>query len=67
VRWEGLQPADATWEDVQEFRDRYPAFELEDEATSSFRRRVEMLWSGACIHGAVVSSSQEISSAARFG
>jgi hypothetical protein len=31
VHWKGQSPASATWEDVEPFRARYPAFQLEDE------------------------------------
>jgi hypothetical protein len=31
IRWEALPPSEATWEDVEDFKLRYPAFELEDE------------------------------------
>jgi hypothetical protein len=31
VRWKGESPASATWEDVDEFRVKYPSFQLEDE------------------------------------
>jgi hypothetical protein len=31
VRWEAQPPSECTWEDVEEFRTRYPVFELEDE------------------------------------
>jgi hypothetical protein len=31
VRWEALPPSEATWEDVEDFKQLYPTFELEDE------------------------------------
>jgi hypothetical protein len=31
VRWEAQPPSDATWEDVEAFKQSYPTFELEDE------------------------------------
>lgn len=31
VLWEGLPPSAASWEDMDQFRLRYPAFQLEDE------------------------------------
>jgi hypothetical protein len=31
VQWKGQSSASATWEDVESFRARYPAFQLEDE------------------------------------
>lgn len=31
VHWEGRTHADATWEVVEDFKDRYPAFQLTDE------------------------------------
>ena len=30
VHWEGRAPADATWEAVEDFKDRYPEFQLAD-------------------------------------
>ena len=31
VHWEGWTTADSTWEDIDEFKERYPAFQLADE------------------------------------
>jgi hypothetical protein len=31
VQWEGGTAADATWEPLPEFKERYPTFKLEDE------------------------------------
>jgi len=31
VHWAGCTPADATWETVEDFKDRYPVFQLTDE------------------------------------
>jgi hypothetical protein len=31
VHWRGEPASSATWEDLDDFRDRYPAFQLEDE------------------------------------
>ena len=31
VHWDGRAPADATWEAVEDFKDRYPEFQLADE------------------------------------
>jgi hypothetical protein len=31
VQWEGLPPSSASWEDLQQFKKRYPQFQLEDE------------------------------------
>ena len=31
VHWEGRTAVDATWEDIDDFKDRYPAFQLADE------------------------------------
>jgi len=31
VQWEGLPAADATWEPIADFKERYPTFQLEDE------------------------------------
>ncbi|RLM58291.1 uncharacterized protein C2845_PM18G05570 [Panicum miliaceum] len=31
VHWKGESAASATWEDVDAFRDKFPAFQLEDE------------------------------------
>jgi hypothetical protein len=31
VRWEGCDAADATWEALPDFKERYPEFKLEDE------------------------------------
>jgi hypothetical protein len=31
IRWKGKPPSAATWEDVDSFIDKYPAFQLEDE------------------------------------
>ena len=31
VHWEGRTAADSTWEDIDDFKDRYPAFQLADE------------------------------------
>jgi hypothetical protein len=31
IRWKGEPPSAATWEDVDSFIDKYPAFQLEDE------------------------------------
>jgi hypothetical protein len=31
VRWKGQATTDATWEDVADFRDKFPHFQLEDE------------------------------------
>lgn len=34
VQWVGRGPADATWEPLEQFRERYPQFQLEDELFS---------------------------------
>ena len=31
IQWHGLPAEEATWEQLQEFQDLYPAFQLEDE------------------------------------
>jgi transcriptional regulator GlxA family with amidase domain len=31
IQWESLREADATWEAVDDFRARFPSFQLEDE------------------------------------
>jgi hypothetical protein len=31
ILWEGLALADATWEDLEEFKLRFPLFNLEDK------------------------------------
>jgi len=31
VQWEGRSPAEATWEPLLEFKEKYPSFKLEDE------------------------------------
>ena len=31
VQWEGRSPAEATWEPLTDFKERYPTFKLEDE------------------------------------
>jgi transposase InsO family protein len=31
VQWEGLSPSSASWEDLEQFQERYPAFQPEDE------------------------------------
>jgi hypothetical protein len=31
VQWEGLPPSSASWEDLDQFQQRYPQFQLEDE------------------------------------
>jgi transcriptional regulator GlxA family with amidase domain len=31
IRWKGQATTDATWEDVANFRDKFPHFQLEDE------------------------------------
>jgi hypothetical protein len=31
VQWEGLPPSSASWEDLEQFKTRYPQFQLEDE------------------------------------
>ena len=31
IRWKGQATTDATWEDVADFRDKFPHFQLEDE------------------------------------
>jgi len=31
VQWQGAPPSSASWEDLAEFQERYPAFQLEDE------------------------------------
>jgi hypothetical protein len=31
VHWEGRPAADSTWEDIDDFKERYPAFQLTDE------------------------------------
>jgi hypothetical protein len=31
VQWEGLPAADATWEPIADFEERYPTFQLADE------------------------------------
>jgi hypothetical protein len=33
IRWKGQSSANATWEDVEDFRDKFPQFQLEDEPT----------------------------------
>ena len=33
IRWKGQSTAGATWEDVADFRDKFPQFQLEDELT----------------------------------
>ncbi|KAF2295296.1 hypothetical protein GH714_032487 [Hevea brasiliensis] len=53
VHWEGLSPAEASWEAVNSFRSRYPSFVLEDKHNFNGRvgvmsrsREVQMLpWS----------------------
>ena len=31
IQWKGKPAASATWEDLESFRDKHPAFQLEDE------------------------------------
>jgi hypothetical protein len=31
VQWDGLPPSFASWEDLEQFKERYPQFQLEDE------------------------------------
>jgi len=31
IQWKGAPPSAASWEDLQEFQERYPSFQLEDE------------------------------------
>ena len=31
VQWASCSPADATWEPIADFKERYPAFQLADE------------------------------------
>jgi transcriptional regulator GlxA family with amidase domain len=31
IHWKGQSAASATWEDVADFRDKFPQFQLEDE------------------------------------
>jgi hypothetical protein len=31
VQWEGFPPSSASWEDLEQFKTRYPQFQLEDE------------------------------------
>jgi len=50
IRWKGQSTAGATWEDVADFRDKFPQFQLEDELTVEGG---EMSCTGAPI-GAVV-------------
>jgi hypothetical protein len=43
VSWEGRPACETSWEDVEEFKQRYPAFQLEDELFPEEGR--EMSWS----------------------
>jgi hypothetical protein len=31
VQWDNLPPSSASWEDLEQFKQRYPRFQLEDE------------------------------------
>ena len=42
VHWKGEPVSSATWEDVDSFRDRYPAFQLEDDLTLEEGR--DVMW-----------------------
>jgi hypothetical protein len=48
IQWEGMPPAEATWEPVDSFRVAHPAFQLED---GLFAEGGEMLWSARFIKG----------------
>jgi hypothetical protein len=37
--WEGRAPAEATWQDLEDFKQQYPDFKLEDE----------LLWGGGSV------------------
>lgn len=41
ITWQGLPHSEATWEPISEFKNLYPAFQLEDEL---FSHGGEMLW-----------------------
>jgi hypothetical protein len=41
VRWEGSSLAEATWEQLEPFKEAYPDFQLEDKL---FCQEGEMLW-----------------------
>ena len=43
IQWQGLPEKDATWEQLEEFRQHFPDFQLEGEAGSCLRRQGEML------------------------
>ena len=45
VQWEGRSSAEATWEPLQEFKDRYSDFKLEDECCG------HNLWKGIPAQG----------------
>jgi len=42
VQWKGESAASATWEDVEAFTAKYPAFQLEDELLLDGRR--DVMW-----------------------
>jgi hypothetical protein len=42
IQWKGESPASSTWEDVETFRTKYPAFQLEDEL--SLDGRGDVMW-----------------------
>jgi hypothetical protein len=42
VQWKGEPAASATWEDIGSFRERYPAFQLEDDLALEGRR--DVMW-----------------------
>jgi hypothetical protein len=42
VQWKGEPAASATWEDIGSFRERYPAFQLEDDLALEGRR--DVIW-----------------------
>jgi hypothetical protein len=44
VTWQGLPPNEATWEDMEKFKEQFPEFQLEDELLREGRNVVDQHW-----------------------